>query len=749
MQSRQLHHALGHDPDFEGNLTQSTPVADLAARLHSSKTQENMVKLLHKEVRPPVTKALSSEVKAHILILAEHLTRGQPSEAIATALAMVFLDPDHAISCMRREGVLRASRYGYNGSLISRVSKAVLSVRELLATSPDRIAYLESVVALSHVAGNALTLKRQIEATIRAQRSTVLKTVFVMINSMFYNNWQNDPEASSLDNRRYSSEEYAEAASFVLHTYASIFPINEYSFLDVEITADANKALVYRRLLIDSIRLTKFREAELFIDGLPYRADFVGKAATVSSIDPDVERAVRLGYIQQQIQTMIRHISLLKAESVPSIQTVIDEGFHNGSFDQIIELKSKPAPRFILRLPVTADIFDNIFRRDEMFQEEFLMMIALDVENYGEFDELIFTVSNTITSRDILKAQRYFYFISCVFQRRLASIENPAEREALTLSSTLLVIPHASMIEQMRLVLGDDEKGREIIRIMTMDTKDSRLDIQYRPLVDIGEYYVVAPHVVAASNLVRNTIVANRLRSAAIGPGDRMVHSVTMALRSAGFEVESDVKARICGEQLELDIVARRDGSLFLFECKNAYHPVSVHEMRNSWDHIRSARRQLDKRREIFVDPVNQSRLFRRFGWEVGSPCAIHTGIVIANRVFHGANLNGHPIRQAHELINVLKSGRIVMNNQSLSFWLGEEFQTADLIAYLGPNSIASDQISALESRQWRYSMGHRDLVFSSYVLDMIKGVGELQDRHGPPMGEDSRRSHVADSAAD
>lgn len=716
----------------EGEMIQSSLVSDLVGRLLSVKTQASMVSLLRTEARPPETKALSAEVKSHVSVLAGHLNEERPREAIATAMAMIFLDPDHAISCMRRDGVLRASRYGYRGSLIGRVAKAVISVRDLFAASPDRIAYLESVEALSRLAGNALTLKREIEATVQVRRSVVLKTVFVMINSLFYHEWVNNHEASSLDGRRYSSEEYAEAASFILHTYASMFPVDGLSFAHVDTEAFGKNALVYERLLVAALRLAKFREAELLIDGLPYRADWEGQTVTISSIDPDLERAVRLGFIQQQNQSTIRQIHLQDAVPAISIRTVIDRGFDRGSFDQLLEINDQMVRRLVLRLPVIPELFDAFFGRDELFRDEIQMLMTLDVDNFGTFDDLIFSITDRISSMDVFKVQRYFNFISCAYQRRLADLQDPAERKVLNLTSTLLVIPRDEMVKQMRLIFSDEEKGQEIIELLTMDPGGSHLDLQYRPFVNVGGFYVIAPHVVAVSNLVRNMIVANRLRSAAIGPKDLMVHSVTVALRSAGFEVGTDFKAKIAGEKLELDIVARRDTSLFLFECKNAYHPVSVHEMRNSWDHIRTARKQLDKRRDILEEPANQSKLFQRLGWEVGSKCEVHSGIVIANRVFHGANLNGHPIRQAHELINVLTRGRIVANDDSLSFWLGKEFQTADLIAYLGPGSIASDQLAALGARQWRYSMGYRNLVFSSYILDMVKWDQELRERHGP-----------------
>jgi hypothetical protein len=693
-----------------------------------------MVSLLRKEERPPVTKALSADVKTHVSMLAKHLAENRPSEAIATAMAMIFLDPDHAISCMRRKGVLRASRYGYRGSLIGRVAKAVLGVRDVFEISPDRIVYLESVKALSCVAGNAQTLRKQLEATVRARRSTVLKTVFVLVNNLFYSEWINDHDASSLDSRRYSSEEYADAASFILHIYASIFPVDGMSFAHVDTDATGKNALVYRRLLVAAIRLAKFSEAEQLIDGLPYRADREGREVKISSMDPDVERAVRLGFIQQRTQAVIRQVHLQEADQPISIRTLIDTGFGNGSFDNLLEIKDHPVRRLILKMPTIPAVFDAWFATDVLFLDEIQMLMELDVDHFGTFDDLVFPITDQISSLDVLKVQRYFNFISCAYQRRLEDIEDHVEREELTLSSTLLAIPHDAMVEHMRLILGTEDKAREVIELLKMVPEDGHLDVQYRPFVDIGSDYMIAPHIVAVSNLVRNTIVANGLRSAAIGSKDLMVHSVTEALRSAGFEVESDLNAKIAGQNLELDIVARRDDALILLECKNAYHPVSVHEIRNSWEHIRSAAKQLDKRQDILVDSANQSQLFKRLDWKVSSKCAVHTGIVIANRVFHGASLNGHPIRQAHELINVLKSGRITARNgpkeESLSFWLEPDFQTADLTTYLGPKSIASDQLSVLDVRSWHYSIGSRELVFSSYVLDMVKFDREMRERY-------------------
>ncbi len=325
-----------------------SPVSGLVARLLAAKSQAAMVNTLRAERRPEKTKALTSEVKAHVSALAGHLRSNRSRQAIATMLAMVFLDADYAISCMRCDGVLRASRYGYKGSLIGRVAKAGLGVRDLISASPDRIAWLESVEALSHIAGNALSLHQDIEQAVTAHRTVVLETVFVIVNTMLYRGWTNDPEANSLDGQRYSSEEYAEAASLILRTFSALFPIDDSYFNLVDPKALGANAVVYDRLLLAAIRLTKFMEAELLLDGLPYRADVEGQTVIVSSIDPNVERSVRLGYIQGQGQAMIRFAHLHATGTALSIRDVIDQGFERGGFDKMLELVEHPVRRLRL-----------------------------------------------------------------------------------------------------------------------------------------------------------------------------------------------------------------------------------------------------------------------------------------------------------------------------------------------------------------------------------------------------------------
>lgn len=233
---------------------------------------------------------------------------------MATILALVFVDANLALSRIRREGILRPSKYGYKGHLIGSVAKAALQIRPLTNVTPERIQYLESIIALSKLAANACTLYDEIVATVKIRREAILKTLLVILNSQFYTNWINDPLQPSTSLRRYTSEDFSEAVSLIFSIYASFFPITIKCFSHIDLKAITTEEAVYERLLLASIRLLRFQEAETVVDGLPYKASISEQTITVASIDPNIERSVRLGYIQNDTQAVIRARRFSKAD---------------------------------------------------------------------------------------------------------------------------------------------------------------------------------------------------------------------------------------------------------------------------------------------------------------------------------------------------------------------------------------------------------------------------------------------------
>jgi hypothetical protein len=653
------------------------PVRLILARLIQERSVAGMVAALKTLERPQRSRNLERAIKPLIDELSDHLKGDRKREALATALAAMFADGDYAIGKMRRDGLLRASKYHYNGLLIANIARAALDARSLLVARDERFDYLESVVALTRLASSARRLHDRVIKILGTRQDVVLKTVLVILNSRFYRHSPADLSLNSLNLDRYSIEDVSDAASLILDTYRQLFAINDQCCNSIDDEVVAGGSSIYERLFLAAIRLTKFKDAETMVDGLPFRATWAGGAARVSSIDPEVEKSIRLGYIQGQTQIALRARHLAAPDSTLSVREMIDKGFERREFGSLVEFAEKPVRRFRLFLPTAPEVF-QLFRSDSVFRDEAESLMMIDADTFSELDPSQL-ISPLVTVMDLLKVQRYFNFISCLYQRKLDEIENEAERAYLTFTSTIPIIPHDNLLEQIKLIFLDEAKSRAIIELLKIDYSKNHLDLQYTPLIDLGQHYAVAPHVIAASNLPRNVIVAKGLRHFVLKAGDPMVGAVVAAFEAAGFKVRADFEVTNGKKLPELDLVAWRDDILFLLECKNAYHPCSAHETRTSYDAVRKAKDQLDVRREVLGDPVNQARLFGELGWDVTPTSRVYTGIVIANRIFHGAEFNGHPVRQAHELINVLRTGTIG-GDADLKYWKGAAFTTEDLV---------------------------------------------------------------------
>ncbi|WP_208404808.1 hypothetical protein [Sphingobium vermicomposti] len=712
-------------------VSDSTAIDTIAAALLHARSWDRMAAVLGGLTRPAPSKVLNEALEAYIPILQRHLERGRPHEAMSSALAMMFVDSDQAIGLLRRHGRLRASKYGFNATLIANIARAAIKLQPIFRARPDRLAYLNSLIAMSKLAPNVRSLHHEMVQILRTRKDVVIKTILVVINSRYYHRWLNDPTKGSLDTDHYSSEDLSDAVSLIIATYNGLFTLTDNCCNHVDQKAIAADMAVYERLFLAAVRIVKFKEAETLIDGLPYEARLDGETVRIFSSDPDIEKSIRLGYIQSINQTMMRARRLDDQKAPPRLSELIEEGFAQDLFSPFIESVETPVRRIRLRFPEMPQLF-GLFEPETVYREEMESLLILDVDHFAEPAELLFPLSDGVTSGDIFRLQRYFNFISCLFQKEIEKVEDEAERMRLTYTSTVVIVSHDSLIRHLNLVFQDEAKARQIIAMLTMDLSKDHLDIQYTPFIDLGSYYAIAPHVVAASNLVRNMIVANRLRKGTLGRIDKMHAAVCGALDAAGFKVRGDFKIRAGGKDMELDIVAWRDDTLFLFECKNAYHPCSTHEMRNSFDHVKVGRDQLNVRASIFGQPAHQKQLFAKLGWNVKPTSHIHTGIIIANRVFHGANLEGHPVRQAHEFINVVSAGILVGGEEPLSLWAGAAFQTSDLCTYLGQNSVVAKQLTALDPHISETRLGYRRLEYVTCILDPQKLADVMLASYGP-----------------
>jgi hypothetical protein len=265
------------------------------------------------------------------------------------------------------------------------------------------------------------------------------------------------------------------------------------------------------------------------------------------------------------------------------------------------------------------------------------------------------------------------------------------------------------------------QKAPEMMALLIADPSSPNLDIQYAPVIVAGDYAMVSLAVLSRSNLVRNLLCRLRRRLGPVGKGDRMQLALANALRGAGFAVEEEINLTGGANKLEIDLLAYRDGILVAFECKNAYAPCNVYEMRNTYDAVRHAADQLTLREIWLSNPAHQQELFEKLGWSLPLQLSVHTCIALGNRVLNGYDCEGHPVRQVHEMLNVLLHGTIEFEDGLVRVWQQQDFSPTDLVEYLQGTTIHTDMVAALTPFDNVTILGKMKLIQPSYLIDLLQ----------------------------
>lgn len=669
--------------------------------------------------------------------LKESIRQNRRQDAAALLLAMALcVGGNPLVADLRRQGLLRASRYDFRIGALREMVRLLSRLHDALGLEPRWHEYLVSVDALHDLAADAKRLRDALLSRLSSRRGRALKTFLVMANQAFaartqvLNDAEIDESGIAHAQRGLSAEDIASAVSRVLTIVreAGGLHITDFSYTD-EQALKAHSA-TYLEDLHTAFRLDELCRAETLIDGLPYRARTLGDLVVVGSIDPDLEKSVRLGYVQMEMQMLIRRVGIeevwAKTPRPLSLSRVFDE-FYAPIISRFTQITEKPFRRITFGFPDMPGLFD-LLADERLFREDFLALLQLDVDEYEDLELEPFEVAPGVRSIDLFRVGRLFALVEFLYQRELASIADPAERARLALHSIIAVFRHEQLLALLGGVLSL-ETAEKVIALLVLDDSREFVDLQYTPFLKVDDYYLLAPSVIAHANLVRNIAIANGLNEKRLaGRTDPMQSAVEQALRDAGFHVGVEVKGtRKSGDT---DLVAYRDGALYLIECKNAYHPCNPHEMRNSYDHIRKAGDQLTLRKQMFADPAYQHKVWQALAWNLAAPTTTRTVVLTANRVFTGSSIQGHPVRQAHEFINVLARGEIRSPEMVYRFWEGDSLSTADVDRYLSGEGLAAEQFAVLEPVNHSNDFGARALVFESWRFSVEKQHEFVQTRY-------------------
>ncbi|ELA8169991.1 hypothetical protein RGL49_002421 [Vibrio parahaemolyticus] len=674
-----------------------------------------------------VLDATKKDVNKAIELLHKHIDRNQHHKAVATALALILWNPNDAIKKIRRKGILRSSRYDFRSSGIETVIDASLELIKCVYTGNTKVhasnmQYLYSVKDLLVVAHDVRSLRRRLIQRLRTRQKIVLKTLLVIVNQCFTKGWINNPETPSDKLEHWSSEDIAEAFSYLLRLTREELK-TEKGWIHVDTSVGDIFTLTYTDLLVSAAKINAYLEVETLIDGLPYKATIQENELHVSAFESLFEKSVRLGYIQADNQRNIR-ISRFYEEFKSGNNTFnkfITDAF-NAGLGKLAPIVNKPLERLVFSIPNDEQFLYPI-THESFYIEELPSLIGIAIDSFLQEGEspISIPVSSELTVEDLIKVQRLFGFINAVFENKLETIDDEQYRNELMMRSVIPVIEHKNLLSLLSSVLSP-KKAENVIALLTLKEDESHIDVQYKPLIKNGDYYVFSPALIHRSNLIRNVVVANNLRSLQVKEVDPLQREVAKALETAGFLVQESFEFNISGKTRETDIFCWRDGCFFILECKNPYHPCNSHELRNSYEHIKKAEKQLDIRIDWLKNQQNQRKLFDALGWNVATTQDIYTCIVSGNRLLNGFKSGLHPIRQGHELINVLVRGTFQLGEQEhSSFWKDKTFGVDDLLTYLNGKSVISMQFDKLRPYQESIKYKTTSIEIHRYAMDITE----------------------------
>lgn len=651
------------------------------------------------------------------------------SVSVARTL-LVLAGPGKAVAKLKRECLFRASTFGFRSEAIVAIAGDWIRNGTAFGLSTGTIRYVSSVSALVSAAPAVVMLSRELLRQLDEGRSTIIKNLLAELDAAFTFQESNPFLFEDEQVQEVSVEELAEGFSYLLSLFHRDYGLNADHF---DWWVDGTRSEMYRKLLTDAFKVCRYREMEVLIDGFGYAASLVDGGVRIFSPDLELERSIRLGYIQSSLQAVadrVRHQEERDSGQVASL-VALAESFFGRFGNTLATFRPDPIPRYRLEFPLIPPMV-SFFMQDAAFIEEWSSMASLAYEDYITPDEVKdVVIKGSITVRDVLKVQRLLGFMHLGLERAISEHRPEDEQPTLHRQSCVPVFRGETFLKFLALAVGDS-KAHEMKDLLCADLDSPSLDILYAPVISAGDYVAISLAVFSKNSLVRNLLAKLKLRIGPIGKGDRMQLALANSLRVAGFAVEEEIELTSRTNPLEVDLLAFRDGVLVIFECKNAYAPCNVYEMRNSFEAITKAADQLERRKRWLMDSANQRSLFSTLGWTMPEVLEVRTCIALGNRVFNGYNCAGHPVRQVHELQNVLEHGRIRMDGQDLRMWTGPSFEVGELLRYLDGSTIHADLASAMEPVDIVTDLASTKLIQSSWILDIVKTKNTMINRYSP-----------------
>lgn len=403
-----------------------------------------------------------------------------------------------------------------------------------------------------------------------------------------------------------------------------------------------------------------------------------------------------MSYIRYDQQRSAIHKETLDLnENSETFEKLVTKILEDSDINLFGEVREFPYRRICPKI-ITHPYFIKIFTTNHIYLEEKSQLNFFFLDNFLPEDYLERNIYKNFTIFDIIKLQRIFNFISITYRVFFKKSKKISKDKSILLSSVIPIANENFFNELLDKTINTDQKKFfELIQDVISTNfynLDDFLDIQYTPILSLGNDFLISPTILAKSNLIRSILIKENTNLAITTNGDKMIQNLEENFKNLGFSIATEVKLGA----YEIDIIAKKGNEVFIFECKNSYHPVNEFELRNSFSHIQKASNQLDNLKKMINDKSTRKNLAKKIGFSLYN-VNFHFSIILSNRMFNGYVYNSYRCINSYFLSNLLNEGLIKVNSDNYSLWQGPNFNENDLINIINGEFISDYELLAHE----------------------------------------------------
>ncbi len=590
---------------------------------------------------------------------ARHHQRGRAVNWLATAF---LLDQGKTLSWLKRNGLLRASNYDFNGTMPRFLAQEILDHTDSLKLSNESRSFLFRNLALLTIVSDARDEFKDLMALIRQESLTFLRSCLATLNLMFMQDFFRDLDFdlqwyTGRGNEQGFKENLAEGFSFLWSHAYHRFGITELN-ASLWDTGGICRGRYYE-ILKRAAALRQFTAVEVLVNSFNYRCTKNENGVlTVSPPSPEVEKGIRLGYIDNEMQR-----NRLKIESEQLGAATIKElgqTLHSVMTRKgLIRLMDTPIARVRFEYPLIPELLNAL--SDVGYAKEELPGAEESEEKYGltPEDTMKYVVGKHLTLHDIRMVMRLSMVLAtCV----AVEFSQRRGQDDIVANSAVTTLRNDDALDTLLGTVLKPEAAKEFRNLFRWppDSDDLPLhfDIQYRPLLSTGHEWQLPMFIFCSSDLQRAAFMLTGKRPSA---GTNLIENqLVSAFREVGHRAESGIKLHSGGDVVgEMDVAALIDDTVLILECKDPLLPCSMFELRTSLDHCEKAATQLDRNLVVLEQASQREFVLSRLGATGQSVNHVVTGIVAGNRLFTGWRVGGHLVTSPRNLMNLIRSGEI------------------------------------------------------------------------------------------